>query len=153
MRINRGKLNLKGVVEEALAFGADRLMVLERWKGAPGKIELYVLKPSVERYFPMIYLSSVRIQDELHGRASIRNKLVATIPGDAPIELRRLSEALASFLRIPLVTTEHEVKGVSGRLVFEEEESSPIVTFERPPDGTEIGPRLIIKDLIWTDKR
>jgi len=149
--INRGKLNFKGVVEEAVTLGCDRLMVLERWKGAPGKIELYTLKPSVEHYYPIIYLASVRSQDEIYGRASVGGKPIATVPENAP-ELRRFSEALANFLQIPLVTSERDVKKFSAGLVFDAEESKAVVTFRRPHDGMEIGPRLTIKNLIWSDR-
>ena len=152
LRINRGKLNFEGVVEEALTLGADRLMFLERWKGAPGKIELHTLKPIVQRYFPIIYLTSVRLQDEFHGPTSVRGKLIATVPEKAEPELRRFSEALANFLQIPLATKEPDTKEFSAILVFDAERSKPVMTFKRSPNGTETGPRLFTKNLIWSDK-
>ena len=136
-----------------MTLGADRLMFLERWKGAPGKIELYTPKPSVQHYFPIIYLTSVRLQDEFHGPTSVRGKLIATVPEKAAPELRRFSEALASFLQIPLVTAERDLREFSASLVFDVEGSKAVVTLKRPPVGTEIGPRLIIKNLIWSDKK
>jgi hypothetical protein len=127
-------------------------MFLERWKGAPGKIELYTLKPSVQRHFPVIYLASVRLQDELHGRFSVRGKLIATVHEEAQLELRRLSEALADFLRIPLTTREADAKGFSASLAFDVEGSKAVMTFKRSPSDTEIGPRLIVKNLIWSER-
>ena len=153
LRVNRGKLNLQGVVEEALTLGADRLIFLERWKGAPGKVELYTLKPSVQRSFPIIYLSSVKLQEELNGRGSVKGRLLAILPEDADPELKRFGEALAGFLRI-LLETKLEAKGASGALVLgRTSESRVSMTFERLSDGAEIGPRLIVKNLVWTERR
>lgn len=154
LRINRGKLSFDEVVQEALTLGADRLIFLERWKGAPGKIELYVLRPNVGRYFPMIYLASVRIQDELYGHAPVRGRLIATVPEEAKPELRRFGEALTNFLQIPLATREQDTTGSAASMVFDDtERSETVVTFTRLPSGAEIGPRLIVKNLIWSDRR
>ncbi|RLI44046.1 Brix domain containing protein, partial [Candidatus Bathyarchaeota archaeon] len=41
VRVNRGKLSLDGVAERAIEFDADRVVIINRWKGGPGKIELF----------------------------------------------------------------------------------------------------------------
>jgi len=37
VRINRGKLNLDGIVEKTLEINADRVVIIDRWKGGLGK--------------------------------------------------------------------------------------------------------------------
>ena len=33
LRINRGKLNFEGIIDKALVIKADRLIIIEKWKG------------------------------------------------------------------------------------------------------------------------
>jgi len=40
-KINRGKLSLKGLLAEALLHKADKILIIETFKGNPGKISLY----------------------------------------------------------------------------------------------------------------
>ena len=41
VRVNRGKLSLDGVAERALEFGADHVIIIDRWKGGPGEIQFF----------------------------------------------------------------------------------------------------------------
>jgi len=79
--------------------------------------------------------------------------MIAIIPEKTAPELRCFSEALAGFLRIPLATKEVDMKGFSTSLVFNAEESRVVVSFKRFHSDTEIGPRLVVKNLIWSDRR
>jgi rRNA maturation protein Rpf1 len=157
-QINRGKLNHEGVIEEALALGLDRAMFLERWKGAPGKIELHLLRPNDRVYYPVIYLSSVTLQAEIRGNASIRAGLTASITTRDLLQLNHLAEALASFLQIPLRINDDSSLSPSPafpplppRLFFESRGSRITVTFKNKHDA-EIGPRLEIKKVAWSDR-
>ena len=154
---NRGKLNHEGVIEEALALGLDRAMFLERWKGAPGKIELHLLRPNDRVYYPVIYLSSVTLQAEIRGNTSIRAGLTASIT-TRDLQLNRLAEALTSFLQIPLrinddssLSTSPGFPPLPPRLFFESRGSRITVTFKNKHDA-EIGPRLEIKKVVWSDR-
>ena len=154
---NRGKLNHEGVIEEALALGLDRAMFLERWKGAPGKIELHLLRPNDRVYYPVIYLSSVTLQAEIRGNTSIRAGLTASIT-TRDLQLNHLAEALASFLQIPLrinddssLSTSPVFPPLPPRLFFESRGSRITVTFKNKHDA-EIGPRLEIKKVVWCDR-
>jgi rRNA maturation protein Rpf1 len=157
-QINRGKLNHEGVIEEALALGSDRAMFLERWKGAPGKIELHLLRPNDRVYFPIIYLSSVTLQAEIQGSASIRAGLIASITTRDRLQLNPIAEALASFLQIPLRISDDSTLSplpafppLPPRLFVESKGSRIAVTFKNKRNA-EIGPRLEIKKLAWSDR-
>ncbi len=45
VRINRGKLSLEGIAERTSTFHADRGIIVDRWSGGPGKIELFQTGP------------------------------------------------------------------------------------------------------------
>lgn len=149
IQINRGKLNLKGLVEEALLVGADRLLFIQRWKGGPGKIELYVLKPKVQHYYPIIYLDYAMLQDELRGHVSAKKGLVAMVSEESSSESKLLTDALTTFLEVKKATTQLEVEGFSTYLTIYTSDSRTVVTFKKADNGMEIGPRLVVKDLIW----
>jgi rRNA maturation protein Rpf1 len=155
--INRGRLNHEGVIAEAIALGADRVMFLERWKGAPGKIEFHLLRPEDRVYYPVIYLSSVTLQSEIQGSASIRAGLVASITSREQLQLKPLAEALAFFLQVPLTSSEDAslasppVPPFPPRLFFDSKGPRITVTFKNKLHS-EIGPRLEIKKLAWSDR-
>ncbi|MEM4713464.1 MAG: hypothetical protein QXQ61_02820, partial [Candidatus Bathyarchaeia archaeon] len=64
LRINRGKLSLEDVTAKALELGAKKVVVIDRWKGGPGKIELYQLDSRLQPIPPLIYLRSVKLRRE-----------------------------------------------------------------------------------------
>ncbi|MCJ7632204.1 hypothetical protein MUP77_07390 [Candidatus Bathyarchaeota archaeon] len=153
IQINRGKFNFKGLVEDALLAGADRLLIIQRWKGGPGKMELYILKPKVQHYFPIIYLNSAILQDELQGHASVRKGLIAMVNEDASSESKLLSDALTTFLQVKRATIRQDLKGFPVSLTIYKADSGIVVTFKKIASGIEMGPRLVIKNLVWSTIR
>lgn len=150
--INRGKLDLRNVTEAALSLGQDQLLLLDRWKGAPGKIELYTLTQTMRRCFPIIYLHSVATQREFgkapRTRITVRN---IEVEGSDP-EVQRLAEALERFLRIPGVKSETTQRVGVYMTVGNAEGHKAVVTFKRFPEQAEIGPRMVVRHLAWSEK-
>ncbi len=153
VQTSRGKLNFEEVIEKATILRADRIILIERWKGGPGKIELYSLKPISQHYFPIVYLFSARLQAELQGRTILRGGLGALAPEDSHDDVRNLSEALASFLRIQIVARGQDEKLFKALMTFNQTVSGIEVSFRRPLNGIEIGPRLTVKKTVWSDER
>jgi U3 small nucleolar ribonucleoprotein protein IMP4 len=152
IQMNRGKLSFEEVVKQARIAGADRVMFLQRWKGGPGKIELYELNSGVDLFFPVIYLASTQHQNELQGRIHETKRLVIVKPQVDGQELKHLSESLSTFLDTPLVEREQAVKDFEIGMTFGKTNSHLAMSFEILSNNTEIGPRLVIKNLIWSDK-
>ena len=152
IQINRGKLGFEEVIEQARILRADRIMFLHRWKGGPGKIEMYKLNSDGGLFFPIIYLASTQHQNELQGRVLVKNKLALVKPEIDCMELKHLSESLSTFLSIPLVEREQAAKASRIGMIFSETDSHMTMSFESLSDNTEIGPRLVIKNLVWSDK-
>jgi rRNA maturation protein Rpf1 len=152
IQINRGKLGFEEVLEHARILGADRIMFLHRWKGGPGKIEMYELNSDGGLFFPIIYLASTQHQNELQGRVLVKNKLTLVKPGSDFMELKHLSECLSTFLSIPLVDREQAASVSRIGMIFSEINSHMTMSFESLLNNIEIGPRLVIKNLVWSDK-
>jgi hypothetical protein len=126
-------------------------MFLHRWKGGPGKIEMYKLNSDGGLFFPIIYLASTQHQNELKGRVLVK-KLTLVAPEIDCMELKHLSESLSTFLSVPLVEREQAVKDSKIGMIFSEMDSHMTMSFESLSDKIEIGPRLVIKNLVWSDK-
>jgi len=149
--INRGKLSLQKLVDEALAIGQDRLLLLKRWKGNPGKMEFITLAPKVQRLFPVVYLHSVVTQREL-GRARVGSSTIESVVVESEnSEVERLADALSQFLGIE----KRRQETVEGRIYMSLEESLghlAMITFKKCPEYIEIGPRLVIRHLVWSER-
>lgn len=152
IQMNRGKLSFEEVVEQARISKANRVMFLQRWKGGPGKIELYELNSGVELFFPVIYLASTQHQNELQGRVHVKKRLVIIKPQVDALELKHLSESLSTFLDIPLVERGQAVKDFEIGMTFGKMDSRLAMSFESLSENIEIGPRLVIRNLVWSDK-
>ncbi|MFQ5836261.1 MAG: Brix domain containing protein, partial [Candidatus Bathyarchaeia archaeon] len=65
VRVNRGKLSLDGIAEKALEFNADRVVIVDRWKGGPGKIEFFKIgQEGLVPVPPIMYVASIKLQRE-----------------------------------------------------------------------------------------
>jgi len=66
IRVNRGKMNLLQVLTYASRLGLDHVMVINTWKGNPGKITFFKIEgQSYETIPPLIYLKGVSLFREV----------------------------------------------------------------------------------------
>jgi U3 small nucleolar ribonucleoprotein protein IMP4 len=154
LRINRGKLSLEGVAEKAVELNAEKVMIINRWKGGPGKIEMYELSiEGLQPIPPLIYLRNVKLRREFPKimRKGRRIKSVAMEASPNPsMEVEKLEEALSKFFNIPLVSFE-EARGKYDALMQIKAEPSEglTITVKILPEIAEIGPRMSVSHLIW----
>ena len=152
MRINRGKLNLQGVAEKALEFDAEKVIIVNRWKGGPGKIEFYKLgEEGLQHVPPLIYLRGVKLRREfpqITKRRRIKSLAIEASP-EGTAEVKRLEEVLSRFLDIPLVSHERAYSYDALMQIKTESSDGLIVTFKMGHEMVEIGPRMRISHLIW----
>ncbi|MBS7636866.1 hypothetical protein KEJ37_05995 [Candidatus Bathyarchaeota archaeon] len=152
LRINRGKLSLEGVAAKALELGAEKVVIVDRWKGGPGKIELYRVDGGLQSTPPLIYLRSVKLRREFQtmpkGRR-IKSIAIASSPKQ-PQEVGRLEKALSEFFNIPIASNEDEYKDYNVIMQTSINPAGEITTtFRLLPENVEIGPRMRISHLIW----
>ncbi len=154
LRINRGKLSLEGVAEKALESNAEKVLIVERWKGGPGKIQFFeVSKEGLKLTLPLIYLKGVKLQREFpeakpKGRRIKSLGLAASQSVSA--EVKKLEEALSKFFGIPLISYEESVRDYDALMqITPEQQGFLTVTFRLIPEMVEVGPRIGISHLIW----
>ncbi len=146
VRVNRGKMSFEDIAEKAWEIGADRVILVTRWKGNPGKICLYeVGDEGLTPFPPLIYIYGVKLRRDLGVKLGKVRKLAVL----ARPERRRLGSALADFLGVPLLASPEEEEGFDVVLrVRPDVERYAVMSFFRP-GGREVGPRIRVRHLIW----
>lgn len=154
LRINRGKLSLEGVAEKALEFNAEKVLIVERWKGGAGKMQFFeVSKEGLRLTPPLIYLKEVKLQREFqkakpNGRR-IKSLALATAQS-FPVEVKKLEDALSKFFGIPIISYEKNVRDYDALMqIVPKQQGLLTVTFRLIPEMVEVGPCIGISHLIW----
>jgi hypothetical protein len=153
VRINRGKLSLEGIAAKALELNAEKVVIVDRWKGGPGKIELYKFDgKELHPIPPLIYLRGVKFRREFRTMPKGRRiKSTAMVTSPRPSQdVCRLEKALSDFFSIPMFSNENECGGFDALMKITASQAGELaVTFKLLPENVEIGPRMRISHLIW----
>ncbi len=150
IRVNRGKMSFEDIAEKAWELGADRVILVNRWKGNPGKICLFkVGEEGLEPFPPLIYIYGIKLRREMGVRlGKVRSLAVVARP-----ERTRLGRALAEFLSVPFLGPgeAHEAASEPDVLlkIKPDVECYAVMSFFRASDGREVGPRIRVRHLIW----
>lgn len=152
LRINRGKLSLEGLIKKALEVNAEKLVIIDRWKGGPGKIQLFLTsREGLSLVPPLIYLRGVKLRREFP-KVTLKGKRIRSIAiantqsGSAEVE--KLKSALSKFLDIPLIPYE-ATEGYDAVMQITLRRNFLTVTFKLVPEMVEIGPCMKIHHLVW----
>ncbi|MEM3874386.1 MAG: hypothetical protein QXU45_04575 [Candidatus Bathyarchaeia archaeon] len=145
-------MSLEGVAAKAIELGAEKVAIVDRWKGGPGKIELYRVNGKLQPIPPLVYLRGVKLRREFQtmprGRR-IKSVAIVSSPKQSQ-EVGRLEKALSEFFGVPVVSSEDEYRGYSAIMQTTINPAGEIVaTFRLLPENVEIGPRIRISHLIW----
>ncbi len=152
VRINRGKLGLDGVAEKALEFNADRVVIIDRWRGGPGKIEFFQTGPGgLFPVSPMMYIAGMRLQREFEGtKAKPIQTLTITTPLEKNPQVVKIAEFLSNFLDIPMLSMDEATSRCSAAMHISLDPSRRTqITFMLLPDAVEVGPRVTLSRVVW----
>ena len=151
VRINRGKLSLDGIAERAVELDADRIVVIDRWKGGPGKIKLFRIEPTgLIPVPPLMYIAGIRLQREFEAKTKHVRSLVVTTELENPPETVRIAERLSDFFNLPrLSIDEAATKYHASMHVSLNASCRTQITFMLLPQMVEIGPRATLSKLVW----
>ncbi len=152
VRINRGKLNLDGIAERASECHADRVIVVDRWRGGPGKIELFRTGPEgLIPVSPLMYIAGIRLQKEVQTAKTKPIRSVAmTMPIEKTPQETKIRESLSKFLGIPVSSISEAVSSCSAAMHISHNDSHQTqITFMLPFENVEIGPRITLSHVVW----
>lgn len=150
-RVNRGKLSIDGVADRVSEVGGDRAIIVDRWKGGPGKIDLYRLRSGkLDLVYPVLYLAGVRTQDEYGKKTRIRRGLVVTVVKGSSKRIKRIAMALADFLEIRMIEVDSEdLKSHASLHVSPTVGYEARLVFTTPPVIVEVGPAMVVRQITW----
>jgi rRNA maturation protein Rpf1 len=157
LRINRGKLSLNALAEKALELGANRIIIIDRWKGGPGKIELFQIREGLQQVSPLIYVKGVKLRREFDTKVKRVQAYAIVICNEDDGELQKISGAISEFIQLPQkrVNDVRKTEFRKRRIVFcieRDKEMQILFTFRLLPQLIEVGPRIRLSHLIWEVK-
>jgi rRNA maturation protein Rpf1 len=146
VRVNRGKLSRTGITEKALEINTYGIIVVERWKGGPGDIKLYM--PPFSEVFLTLYLKGVKLQDEVGRRVVVRKNLVVTVEKNLPASVKHLAELLSKFLRVQIYEELPIHTSPNASVHISLCRNDVRIAFTMPPITNDIGPILTVNPTI-----
>ena len=156
VRINRGKLSLDGVAERAMEFNADRAIIVDRWRGGPGKVALFQNGPDgLIPVSPIMYVSGIRLRREFEETKTKHiPSLTISTPQEKNTEVTKIAESLSNFLNISMSSTDEAVSGHPVAMHISLNASRHIqITFILLPETVEVGPRVTLSHVLWETKK
>jgi U3 small nucleolar ribonucleoprotein protein IMP4 len=151
VRVNRGKMSLDGVAEKAIEVEADRVVVVDRWHGGPGRINLYQLgSTGLESVPPLMLIKAIRLRRELKETTKRPRSSAITLAPEDSAKLEKIAGPLSQFFGLPVLSLSEASQKYGATMHFSFDSSRRLqITFMRPQRMVEIGPRVTLSKLIW----
>lgn len=151
IRVNRGKMNLYEVAEKAIELGAEKIVVIDRWKGGPGGIKLFeITEKNMIQVSPTMYIHGINLRREIKAPRKPAHSLFIDKTDDANRETRRLKERLSNFFSIPTMNAKEASKyQMAMRFLTDSSSGLLRISFYMLPENIEIGPRITISHVVW----
>jgi len=149
VRVNRGKMSMHEVAEKALEQGADRVVIVDRWQGGPGRIEFFhVGTAGLVHVAPILYVAGIRLQREFAPtKLKPEHSLVITQLIDNSIEI---VDSLSKFFNVPFLSENEAFSKYPVTMQISHDATGRVqITFMLLPQKIEIGPRITIRRVVW----
>jgi len=144
VRVNRGKMSIGEVAEKALEYGADRVVIVDRWQGGPGKIEFFHVGSSgLVHVPPILYVAGIRLQREFAPTKLKRvHSLVITQSVHNSVQI---VDSLAKFFSLPILLEKEALSKYQVTMRISHDATGRVqITFMQLPQKVEIGPRITL---------
>jgi len=150
VRVNRGKMSLDGIAEKAIGLEADRIVVVDRWRGGL-KINLFrISSTGLTSVPPLMLISGIRLRREFkEGTGNVRSSVITMKPEDSS-ELIRIAGHLSQYFGLAVLSVDEAVRKYGASMHFSFDSSRRLqITFMRLQRMVEIGPRVTLSKLVW----
>ena len=150
VRVNRGKMSLDGVAEKAIEVEADKVVVVDRWQGGPGRINLYKLSNGLESVPPLMMIRGIRLRREFEKVKKRGQSSAITFEPENSSALENIAGQLSHFFGLPVHSLDDaSEKHVAAMHLSFDRSGCLQLTFRRLQRMVEIGPRVTLSKLIW----
>jgi len=153
VRVNRGKMSVDQVGEKTLELGADRVVIVDRWQGGPGKIEFFHIGASgLVRIPRSLYIAAIRLQREFAPTKSKPfHSLVITHSVGNSLEI---ADSLSKFFNVPVISESEASPKYQVAMHISNDATRRIqITFMLLPQKVEIGPRITLRRVMWESSK
>lgn len=155
LKINRGKTSFFNLAEIAVQMKIEKIIVVDRWKGGPGRIRFFrIIDGKMSEKAPRLYVSGVRLRREFGASRESDQKPVRYMFLDSTeirsSEVEKLASSLSEFFEMPIFKAEEAPSIYDAYLRFTSvEECLACISFYALPSNAEIGPRIKISHAAW----
>lgn len=150
-RVNRGKMSSYDVGEKAVELGADKVLIIDRWKGRPGRMRLFEVKEGLSQIPPQLYVRGVKFRRDFNVKRRPPGNVFIQESGGAH-EIRRLIETFSRFFELPALKMNDagaSQRSTVMRISKEPAENVIRLTFYKMPRNVEVGPRIRFSHAVW----
>ncbi|MEM3041011.1 MAG: Brix domain-containing protein [Nitrososphaerota archaeon] len=153
IRVNRGKMSLFEVAERASQLGAEKIAIIDRWQGGPGRINLFKRDgDTLVRVTPSIDISQVLLQRDLGATRKRIHSVFIDGTDRGGQEIKALQETLSDFFRIPVIDPNKASAQFEAAIRISPNSRNRLrLSFYALPESIEIGPRITISHVEWAD--
>jgi rRNA maturation protein Rpf1 len=151
VRANRGKMSLDGLAEKAIELEANKVIVVERWHGGPGRISLFqVASNGLAQVPPLMLISGIRLRREFDGKPKRARSSVITLKAFDSSKLERVAWCLSNYFGLPVMSLDEASESHKASMHLSVGSSRRLqITFLLLGRMIEIGPRVTLSKLIW----
>lgn len=152
VKVNRGKLSMDGVAEKTLELGADKVIIVDRWHGGPGKIGFFQVGASgLMGFSPALFVAGIRLQREFgHIRLKPTRSLAITTPSKRDEQTVKVATSLSRFFNVPIFSVDEKPSEYTMKMqVSYNTERRIQITFVHTPQNVEVGPRITLSHIVW----
>lgn len=147
--IRRGKSGLDDLARRLFDEGLDYAIVLQRWHGGPGRVDLFkVQAQGLTQLAPSLILKGVRLRREFSSPR--RSVAQAVTRGEGGSEAsQRLMQTLCTVLGLTELKLPASPEIKTTLHIYELADGTIRIGATSPPGQIETGPSLIVSRLIW----
>jgi len=138
------------VGEKAMDMGADRVLIIDRWKGCPGRMRFFEVKEGISQIPPQLYIRGVKLRRDFKTTRVSSQSLFIEDSEEAP-QVQKLREMFSRFFELPIIKTEKTNRHGSFMIMrlSSDPKSMIRVSFYLMPKNLEVGPRIRFSHAAW----
>lgn len=142
---------MTGVVESARNINADKVILVERWRGDVGRLRFYYVSSNTFTVTPpLLIIRSVKTQSEFGQKTRYQPNIGLVVSKTLNSDEEKLLQFLSHFLQIPLHMEKTIQTEYSTAISLSSLPNGDLkLTITSPSLHNEVGPRIIIRKVVW----
>ena len=149
-RVNRGKMGLYELGEEAVNIGANKIIVLDRWKDGFGRIRFLKIGQGIVEVPPSLNIVGVKFRREFGASQKAVGSIFIDGSGKSEYGIEKLVKNMSDFLELPIINVPEAPSEYGETMRITAGSSRHIeMRFYALPKDVEVGPRIVISHVAW----